>query len=170
MTTAFVQLRLFRFMGLGGGPGQSPSIAGGNMAFINQFVARLVQSVPDEMRELDRWRRRTASLVGALLIGLMALIFAHIGDVAQQMFSRMTSGTWWFPLLWTPALFVVLAALTTRIAPESRGSGIPQVIAAAHAPDSENSSRLLSLRAGLAKLFLTIGALFGGPRCRWARR
>src|SRR5574340_549085 len=90
----------------GAGPGRLLPIAEANMPLTNHFVARIVKSVPDEMRELDRWRRRAASLTGALLIGLMALIFAHAGDVAQQMFTRMTSGAWWLPLLWTPCLFV----------------------------------------------------------------
>lgn len=68
----------------------------------------------------------------------------------------------WLPLVATPPLFVAIALLTRRIAPEARGSGIPQVIAASRKPASKGSRALVSLRAAAAKMVLTLGALLGG--------
>lgn len=118
--------------------------------------------LPDDALKLFDWRRRAATFFGALLIGVVALAFAKMGDVAHEVFSQMHRKVGWFPLVWTPFLFVIFAALTRQIAPESRGSGIPQVIAASRHVHSENSAKLLSLRVGFAKLFLTVGALFSG--------
>jgi H+/Cl- antiporter ClcA len=45
---------------------------------------------------------------------------------------------------------------------DSRGSGIPQVIAASRDPEGETTAGLLSIRTAFAKLVLSIAALFGG--------
>ncbi|MDD3798926.1 MAG: chloride channel protein [Novosphingobium sp.] len=132
------------------------------MPFFHRIADRVAGALPHEPVQLDDWRRRAATLVGALLVGLVALAFAKMGDLAQTGFTRMQGQAWWFPLIWTPFLFVVFAFLTGRLAPEARGSGIPQVIAASHNAESRHSQRLLSLRIGLSKLFLTIGGLLGG--------
>ena len=118
--------------------------------------------LPSEPVQLDDWRRRSATLVGALLVGIVALAFAKMGDLAQKLFTQMQSDVWWFAFVWTPFLFLVFAAVTRQLAPDARGSGIPQVIAASHNAHSDYSRRLLSLRVGLSKLFLTVGGLFGG--------
>ncbi|HZF46516.1 MAG TPA: chloride channel protein [Sphingomonadaceae bacterium] len=116
----------------------------------------------DEDLELPQWRRRLATLIGALLVGLVALLFARAGDLAQQAFSRMTGASPYLPLVITPLIFAAAAWLTGKIALEARGSGIPQVIAAARNPEGPDERRLVGLRAGVAKIMLTVGALFGG--------
>ena len=65
-------------------------------------------------------------------------------------------------LVVTPLVFVLIGWLTVRYAPQSTGSGIPQVIAASHAPHSANSHRLVSIKVAIAKALLTFGGLFGG--------
>jgi len=107
------------------------------------------------------WRRRIAILGGAVAIGLMALIFARMADWANDGFAALVAYGWWAPLLVTPAGFVAMVWLTRRFAPDARGSGIPQVMAAARAPDRAMGS-LLSARTSLAKLGLTTGALLVG--------
>ncbi|OCC22735.1 chloride channel protein [Croceicoccus estronivorus] len=132
------------------------------MQFFRRIADRVAGALPTEPVQLDDWRRRVATLVAALLVGLVALAFAKMGDLAQSAFSRLENEAWWLPLIWTPFLFVLFAAITRRFAPEARGSGIPQVIAASHNAEGRYSARLLSLRVGLSKLFLTVGALLGG--------
>ncbi len=111
---------------------------------------------------LDDWRRRLAMLAGALLVGLGALAFAHGGDWAQEFFLWMISFHPLVPFVLTPLVFAVCARLTGLVAMEARGSGIPQVIAASRDPDGVVGRGLISLRAGIAKLLLTIMALGGG--------
>ena len=118
--------------------------------------------VKDEDLELPQWRRRLATLIGALLVGVAALGFAKIGDFAQQSFSRLSMENGLVPLVLTPVVFAAVAWLTGRFAMDARGSGIPQVIAAARDPDGVKERGLVSLRANVIKLLLTIGALFGG--------
>lgn len=107
------------------------------------------------------WRRRQATLMGAIALGLVALVFANAGDWASRMFLRMVAAYWWSPLIVTPFGFVVLTLLTRRFAPDARGSGIPQVMVARRAPGAAIRS-LVSLRTATAKFGLTVGALLIG--------
>ncbi|MGN6512100.1 MAG: chloride channel protein, partial [Lysobacteraceae bacterium] len=60
-----------------------------------------------------------------------------------------------------PAMFALLAWGTTRGLETTRGSGIPQVIAALQQPEDWRG-RNLSLKVALAKLLLTVSGLLGG--------
>ncbi len=129
---------------------------------ISELFRRVGAALPEEVTEADVWRKRLAMLVSALLIGVFAVLFAWAGDYAQRTFAGIAGEQRYAPLILTPFLFVVIAALTRSLAPEARGSGIPQVIAASRHPDGPISMTLLSVRTGLAKLALSVGALFGG--------
>ncbi|QDX28383.1 chloride channel protein [Sphingomonas suaedae] len=107
------------------------------------------------------WRRRIAILGGAILIGLVALLFASLADAAANLFHAMVQTAWWIPLLITPAGFAGFAWATSRFAPLARGSGIPQVIAAARDPE-RGMRGLVSARTAIVKFFLTIGTLTFG--------
>ena len=107
------------------------------------------------------WRRRFATVVGAVLVGITALIFARAADEAMALFNRATASTPWLPLILTPAGVLALTALTRWLSPEARGSGIPQVIAAARDPQGPIGP-LISLKTGFAKLAMTVVALLVG--------
>jgi len=107
------------------------------------------------------WRRRIAILGGAIVIGLVALLFASLADTANDLFHDMIGWCWWLPLIVTPAGFAAFVWLTLRFAPEAKGSGIPQVMAASRDP-ARGLERLASTRTALAKFFLTIGTLLFG--------
>ncbi|MFC0204414.1 chloride channel protein [Novosphingobium soli] len=107
------------------------------------------------------WRRRVAIVGGAVLVGLVALVFAEVADRANAWFHLLSARWWWAPLLVTPAGFAAIAWLTNRFAPLARGSGIPQVMAATKNPQAALST-LVSLRAAVAKFVLTAAALLTG--------
>ncbi|MBD3729682.1 MAG: chloride channel protein [Sphingomonadales bacterium] len=111
---------------------------------------------------LEVWRRRSATLVAALLVGLAAMAIAWLSDIAQSLFVRFDRANPYWALAATPVVFLSLAWATRRFAPETRGSGIPQVIAAAGHPDHPDSRAMLSLKAAVAKILLTCGAFLGG--------
>lgn len=111
---------------------------------------------------LKDWRRRLATVIGAVLLGLVALLFAKAGDLAQRIFAEMVGQWWWLPLILTPTIFGGVAWVTARFVPAARGSGIPQVIAASRSPTSKASRALVSLKAGFLKLVLTLAMLLGG--------
>lgn len=112
------------------------------------------------------WRRRIAITGGAIVIGLMALLYARIADTASELFLGMTETAWWLPALLTPAGFALLAWTTLVLAPDARGSGIPQVIAASRDPNAA-MARLVSLRTALVKFaIMPMGLLVGASAGR----
>ncbi len=100
-------------------------------------------------------------MIGAVLVGVMALLFARAADEAMALFDRVSGAAPWLPMFLTPAGVLALAALTRWLTPEARGSGIPQVIAAAR--DAKGPiGPLVSLKTGFAKLAMTVAALLIG--------
>lgn len=106
--------------------------------------------------------RRLATGIGAVVLGLAALAFARLGDVAQAAFARLVAAWPYAPLLITPMVFGLVAYATRRWAPEARGSGIPQVIAASRDPVGKGYGPLVSLRTAAAKIGLTLAMLGAG--------
>jgi H+/Cl- antiporter ClcA len=92
----------------------------------------------------------------------VALAFARSADIAQLIFRRVFEQYPHLPLVLTPLVFAVVAFATARWASEARGSGIPQIIAAAKNPASADATRLADLRIAISKLFLTLLMLLGG--------
>ncbi|MGN6375351.1 MAG: chloride channel protein [Sphingomonas sp.] len=107
------------------------------------------------------FRRRLAMVGGAISIGLMALLFADIADRANHAFIAMYREYPYVPLAMTPLGFAAIVWITKRAAPDSRGSGIPQVIAASADPDGAARS-LISVRTALIKAVLTFASLLCG--------
>ncbi|WP_246866062.1 chloride channel protein [Novosphingobium sp. SG720] len=105
---------------------------------------------------------RMAALGGALALGLAAIFFARAGEAAQALFTRLVTAYPLAPIVLTPAIFVGVTWLTRHRWPAARGSGIPQVMAAAEAPHHPAMAPLLSLRTALAKVAGTLAMLLGG--------
>lgn len=107
------------------------------------------------------WRRRAAMALGAITIGLAALLFARLADSASTVFTATVHAIWWLPLIATPLAFVAIAWMTRRFAPEAAGSGIPQVIASVHQPKAA-LRRLISPKIATIKGAFTLLALLCG--------
>ena len=107
-------------------------------------------------------RQRLAALLGAVLLGLVAVAFAHAAEVVQGWFAALIKAHPYAPLALTPAVFVAGAALTARFAPEAAGSGIPQVIVASHHARAGAKGPLVSLRTAAAKFVGTLVMLGSG--------
>ncbi|WP_294322229.1 chloride channel protein [uncultured Sphingomonas sp.] len=123
----------------------------------SRFRALLRTSGPQSVQ----FRTRTAILAGAIVVGIVATLFAEASDWAGDVFSRYARAARWWALLTTPLTFMLLVWLTRRYAPLSRGSGIPQVIAAQADPNAATAT-LISIRTVAAKAALTVGAVLGG--------
>lgn len=108
------------------------------------------------------WRRRILFWTGAVLVGVAAVFFAKAADYAFDVFHHVASHGWWVPLLITPATFALLCWLTQGAMKATRGSGIPQAIAALNVEDESFRMRLLSLKVAVGKMALTLAALLGG--------
>lgn len=107
-------------------------------------------------------RGRIGAIGGALLLSVVAVLFAKLGEAAQSLFVGISGAFPYAPLIVTPALFVAVTYMTRQWCPEARGSGIPQTMAAARTPDRPETRALLSLRTALFKFLGTLGMLLAG--------
>lgn len=109
-----------------------------------------------------RWRRRFFLVGAALLAGFIAIVFAVGAEVAIHTHAQVVGWSPWLALILGPAGFALMAWISRRWFPSTRGSGIPQAIAASLSDDSQFRQRLLSIRIALAKVVLTLGGLLAG--------
>lgn len=109
-----------------------------------------------------QWQRRALFWSGAILVGLAAVGFAKAADHAYGLFQSIVRHSGYWPFLITPLTFAVLAWLTQGVLKPTRGSGIPQAIAALKHEDTRFRDNLLSLRMAFGKMGLTLAALAGG--------
>src|SRR5579863_5801200 len=105
---------------------------------------------------------RMAAVAGAVALGLVAIIFARMGEVAQKLFLHLVAIAPYAPFFVTPLVFAAVVSVTRRSFPAARGSGIPQVMAAGHNPERHADGDLVSLKTAWAKLGGTIAMLLVG--------
>jgi H+/Cl- antiporter ClcA len=101
----------------------------------------------------------------ALLVGLVSVLYADWSTNASKAFLGLIAGRPWLAFVITPALTVFALFLTRRWFTGSEGSGIPQVIAALHAPRTEEDTlmrRLFGVRVILGKIGVSLIGLLGG--------
>lgn len=110
----------------------------------------------------EAMRRRAALWGGAVIVALIAIAFAKASDAAFLLFRQVITHSIWWAVLLTPGVFALLAWLTSGVLRPTRGSGIPQVIAALDQVDPDFRRKNLSLRVSIGKLGLTVLALLGG--------
>ncbi|CDO33976.1 MULTISPECIES: chloride channel protein [Novosphingobium] len=126
-----------------------------------EHFKHFAKAVPGFDTSFDLARRRAATAIGAISLGLLAIVFAWSGDKAQQIFLSITRSYPYLPLILTPSVFAGVVWITNTWAPAAKGSGIPQVIAAGKDLDLAYS-KLLSLPTAMAKLVLTVVMLLVG--------
>jgi H+/Cl- antiporter ClcA len=134
------------------------------------------KSSPERLREranrrlLGTQSRRLLLQAGlpwgaALLVGLVSVLYADWSTNASKAFLGLIAGRSWLAFVITPALTAFALFLTRRWFTGSEGSGIPQVIAALHAPRTEEDTlmrRLFGVRVILGKIGVSLIGLLGG--------
>ena len=109
------------------------------------------------------WKRRLVFGIGAISVGLVAILFAVACEQANILFHKLLAISPYLPLVITPLGFVLIVVTTRKYFPGSQGSGIPQTIAALDPNESrEIREQVLSLRVAAGKIILTIVGLFFG--------
>jgi H+/Cl- antiporter ClcA len=115
------------------------------------------------MRRAKRlWRQYGIFWLGAIAVGLTAVLYARLIDWGYDAFRSVQHRYVWAPLLITPAVAALAVWLTRRFFRGAEGSGIPQVIATLHANPREYGVRLLSFRILLGKIAVSFLAILGG--------
>lgn len=108
------------------------------------------------------WRMRLVFWGGAILVGLVAAIFALMADQADHVFRQIIAYNQYLPLIITPAGFVLAVYITRTLFSGAEGSGIPQTLIALADPGSKLSNRLLSMRMVVGKVLMAVLALCSG--------
>ncbi len=108
------------------------------------------------------WRQYGVFWLGAIAVGLTAVLYARLIDWGYDTFRTLQHRATWLPLILTPAIAAGSVWLTRRFFRGAEGSGIPQVIATLHARPSAFGSRLLTLRILLAKIAISFLGILGG--------
>ena len=102
------------------------------------------------------WLRRAVFWAGAVLVSLVAIVFAKLADGAAGVFAAIVAWEPLMALLMAPAGFALAVLATQRLFPGAQGSGIPQVMAVLHLTDTALIGRILSKRVAAGKVALTL--------------
>jgi chloride channel protein, CIC family len=102
----------------------------------------------------------------ALLVGLVSVLYADWSTDVSNLFLGWIKGRAWLAFIITPGLTAAALFATRRWFTGSEGSGIPQVIAALHAPRTGEEDmlmrRLFGLRVIVGKMLVSLVGLLGG--------
>jgi H+/Cl- antiporter ClcA len=108
------------------------------------------------------WRQYGIFWLGAIAVGLVAVLYARLIDWGYSEFHSVQQRHVWAPLIITPAVTALAVWLTRKFFRGAEGSGIPQVIATLHSKPSEFGARLLSFRILFGKIVVSFLAILGG--------
>jgi H+/Cl- antiporter ClcA len=108
------------------------------------------------------WRQYGVFWLGAIAVGLVAVLYARLIDWGYGEFRAMQQQHVWAPLIVTPAVAALAVWLTRKFFRGAEGSGIPQVIATLHSKPGEYGARLLSFRILFGKIAVSFLAILGG--------
>lgn len=142
-----------------GAPDRPASDKGLGEYFLKLFGPRRRRRVLSQF-----WLGRLIIWGGAIGVGLLAVLFAELSEMAVQAFRDISGLAWWWPLLICPAGGALIVWATRRYFPGAEGSGIPQTIAEMRHDAHLAAERpaLLSLKIAFGKITLGAAALFAG--------
>lgn len=133
-----------------------------------RFFRKTLKTYFDKIRN-ERLKENLLQAVpfwlASLLTGVVAVLYTRIFAYAEKGASYVFHLSPWLLLLVTPVCFLTAVWLVRRFAPFSRGSGIPQVVAAIELSTPKNHqkvSKLLSLRIILIKIVSSSMVALGG--------
>src|SRR5450830_1383719 len=111
------------------------------------------------------WLQYGVLWLGAVLVGLVAVMYAWLIDFGFSLFRAAQRDHVWLPLILTPAMSALCVWLTRRFFNGAEGSGIPQVIAALGEQGelrSKRAPKLLSLKILAGKIGVSFLGILGG--------
>jgi H+/Cl- antiporter ClcA len=117
----------------------------------------------------ERIRRNTLQAipfwVASLITGLLAVGYTKLFGYSEELFKNILGWHPWTIFLITPVCFLIAWGIVQIFAPNARGSGIPQVMAAIElaSPKHEHKiSQLLSIRILITKIASSLMMVLGG--------
>lgn len=138
-----------------------------NMAFIRGLRAKAKRAF-DRIRNEKMKQNLLQAIpfwIASLITGLIAVLYTRLFALAEKGTAYIIHTHVWLFFIVTPLCFLIAWWLVRRWAPYSRGSGIPQVMAAIELATPKYNDRvgkLLSLRVLCVKIFSSLIMAFGG--------
>ena len=103
--------------------------------------------------------------IASLIVGFVAVGYTKLFGYAEGLLQQLLAWHSWMLFIATPLCFILAWYVVQRFAPNAKGSGIPQVMAAIDIaiPKHDNKiSRLLSLRIAFTKIVSSFIMVLGG--------
>lgn len=103
--------------------------------------------------------------LGSIITGLIAVLYAKLFALAEEGTAFIFQHTAWLFFILTPVCFLLSWWLVKKFAPFSKGSGIPQVMAAIELANPKHNykvDKLLSIRIIIVKICSSLVMVFGG--------
>ena len=123
---------------------------------------RLHTLLGHELFAPKQWKRRITLWLAALLVALVAIVFAKASKSAFELFQIILKHGSWLPFILTPTVFGLLAWLTQGRLRATQGSGIPQVISTLKIENKRFRQRVVALPIAGVKIVLTLIGLMVG--------
>ena len=109
-----------------------------------------------------RWKSRALMWSAAAAVGVAAVAFAKIADLAQLGLRRVVGVHVWAPWILSPVGFFAIAWLTRRFFRGAEGSGIPQTIFAQRPNAGPVGDLFLKPKVVIGRVVLAAAGLFCG--------
>jgi len=122
----------------------------------------LIANLAPAVLSVQRWKSRIALWLAGVLVGVAAVAFARLAELAQLGLHRLLRSSALWPLLLSPLGFLVIVWLTRRYFRGAEGSGIPQTIYALQAEGDSAAPLLMRGRIVTARVLLAGAGLFCG--------
>lgn len=113
--------------------------------------------------QFKHWKTRIIFWGGAVIVGLVAALFALLADLAEHTFRNIHEHWPVIAFFMTPFGLMLAVFITRKFFPGAEGSGIPQTIIAIEDKGGPSlTARLLSIKVAIGKIVLaSLGLLCG---------
>lgn len=146
------------------------------MKTIFRYIRKILKNSFDNIRNEHLKQNLLQAIpfwIGSVITGLIAVLYAQIFAYGEELLHKILDWHLWMIFLMAPAGFVLSWLIVQKFAPLSRGSGIPQVMAAVELANPKENyliKNLLSFKILLVKIIssfilVTAGGAIGreGP-------
>ena len=122
----------------------------------------ILENATPALLSVERWKARVLLWLAGAAVGVAAVLFAKLADLAQAGFRALTARWEFWPALLAPLGFFSIAWLTRRYFLGAEGSGIPQTIYTLTPEGEQTAAPLMRARIVLARMLLAAAGLFCG--------
>jgi H+/Cl- antiporter ClcA len=125
-------------------------------------VKRQARQLKHQLLKPKLWQTRIVFWGGAMLVGVIAAVFAILSDYADLAFKQVIAYNIYLPLIITPLGLLFTMYVTRTLFPGTEGSGVPQSLASIKDRSRTVAGRYLTFNIAISKILLCVGGLLCG--------